>query len=447
MKFVYIVSLGCVKNLVDTELASGSLVVNGFGISNSSENADVYFINTCSFIQSARNETIEYIQDAIKWKKNKKNAKIIIAGCFINWDKNLSFKEKFPKVDAWIHSDDIKNLADVISSLFENKTTKFISPGCGIQNPQFLYNEKTPRIQLTLPHIAYLKIADGCDNQCTYCTIPSIRGQLRCRTIQSVTIEARNLINNGVKELILIAQDLGAFNQNSAPENLAELLKKLDNLQGDFMIRLLYIHPRHLSNEVIGIIASSKHILHYMDLPLQHISDKILNAMNRKITKDQIEEKINYIKKQIPDIALRTTFITGFPGETNDDFNILKNFIQKFKFSRIGFFTYFKEPGTPAASMKNQVSHKIALERMLQLSDIQHEIARNQNKNLIGSNIQAIVDSFDHNGRAMARSYMDAPEVDNTIIINNIKNIIPGISYNIKITQAESDILYGTPVT
>jgi len=450
MKLVYIISLGCVKNLVDTEIASGSLVVNTIGLTSTPENADIYFVNTCSFIQSARDEAEEIIEEALAWKENKPAGKIIIAGCLVNWDKNLTFNKKYPEVDAWIHSDDIANLADVIKSLYLSKKETSTRKKIHLHQksePEYIYNEKTPRIQLTLPHIAYLKIADGCNNDCTYCTIPTIRGKLRCRTVNSILKEARNLIANGVKELILIAQDLAAFNIDSEDENLAALLIKLDALKGDFMLRLLYIHPCHLTKEIIDIIAKSNHIFHYLDLPLQHISNKILKAMNRRITQSEIIQKIKYIKSKIPDVAIRTTFITGFPGETEDDFQILKNFIEKTKFSRIGFFTYFREPNTPAALLQNQVPYETALKRKNILENIQKNISSEFNQKLIGQNISITIDGFLDDGSALARSFMDAPEVDNVIIIPNSQNLIPGNSYLVTINQADENTLSASPVS
>jgi len=445
MKLVYIVSLGCVKNLVDTEIASGSLIVNSIGLTQTPENADVYFINTCSFIQSARDEAQEVIEDAVTWKKSNPNGKIIIAGCLVNWDKKFIFKKKYQEVDSWIHSDDISKLAEIINSLdFPNKELPehIANKKQTDRKPVYIYNEKTPRIQLTLPHIAYLKIADGCDNNCTYCTIPSIRGNLRCRTLNSILKEARNLISNGVKELILIAQDLAAFNAGSEDENLAALLSRLDTIEGNFMLRLLYIHPCHLSEEIIDIIAESEHIFHYLDLPIQHISDKILKSMNRKITQSEIIGKIEYIRAKIPDIAIRTTFITGFPGETEKDFNILKDFIEKTKFSRAGFFTYFQEKGTPAAAMQEQIPYSTALKRKNILENIQKNISLDFNKKLIGQKITVTIDGFLENGNALARSYMDAPEVDNVIVIPNSQNLIPGDSYTVKIKQVDENTLF-----
>jgi len=444
MKYIYIVSLGCVKNLVDTEIASGTFISEGYGICPSEDDADVYFINTCSFIQSARTEAEEFIEEALEWKKNNPNGKIIIAGCLVNWDRNKNiYTEKFPEVDAWINSDKISNITTTLNSLFKNEQQTIKKETNTEFKPSYLYNEQTPRLQLTIPHIAYLKISDGCDNHCSYCTIPFIRGILRSRTLSSVTKETKNLINNGVKELILIAQDLGAFNSDNPNENLPALLKKLDSLKGDFSIRLLYIHPAHLTEETIDVIANSKHILHYMDLPLQHISDPILKNMNRKITYQETKNKLNMLREKIPDIAIRTTFILGFPGETEEDFQILKTFIKEQEFRRVGFFTYFPEQDTPAALMAQQVSNELAITRLEELQDIQKEISLNYNKSLIGKNLDVLIDFIDPEENAYGRTYMDAPEVDNIVFIKPNKKLIPGQTYKIAITAVSYDTLEG----
>ena len=443
MKNIYIVSLGCVKNLVDTEIASGTFISSGYGITPLEENADIYFINTCSFIQSARAEAEDFIQEALEWKKNKPSGKVVIAGCLVNWDINKQiYSDKYPEVDAWIHSDQITEIAKIFNSLYDNEKEEKVKTRPQ-SSPSYLYNEKTPRLQLTMPHIAYLKISDGCNNNCSYCTIPFIRGSLRSRTISSVVIEAQNLIKNGVKELILIAQDLADFNFNKKDENLSALLQKLDKIKGDFKIRLLYIHPAHLTEETVQIIADSKHILHYMDLPLQHISNPVLKAMNRKISYNETINKLKMIKSIIPDIAIRTTFIVGFPGETENDFKLLKEFLQKQKFTRVGFFTYFPEQDTPAIAMKNQIPHEIASKRLEELQEIQQEISLQHNQSLIGKTLKVIIDFIDPEKNAYGRTYMDAPEVDNIVFIKQDANLTSGEIYDIKIIDASYDSLEG----
>jgi len=436
-KFVFMVSLGCPKNLVDTEVASGSLAVNGIGFADNPEDADVYFINTCAFILPAREEAEAYIKDAVKWKNADPKRKIIVGGCLTNWDKHHIFVKKYPDVDAWITTDDVEFLAQYIDTLFKRDGSVPLTDATFA--PAYLYNEKTPRLQLTPPHFAYLKIADGCNNNCSYCAIPGIRGKLRSRSLDSVFKEAGNLIQNGVKELIVTAQDITAFNTDSKTENLPAVLRQLDELKGDFMIRLLYAHPAHLTSELIQLIALSKHILHYLDMPLQHISNTILHKMNRHVTACEIRKKLTELKENIPDIAIRTTFMVGFPGETDADFNELYDFVGEQRFARLGVFTYFPEPGTPAADMENQITAELAEERLNLLMTLQNEISMEANTQLIGTNMNVLIDRVDMDvGIAVGRTYMDAPDIDNEVIIHEIRDCAVGDQVKVNIIAADT---------
>ncbi|UDQ99161.1 30S ribosomal protein S12 methylthiotransferase RimO [Lentisphaerota bacterium WC36G] len=417
--YIYIVSLGCAKNFVDTEVMAASLMMDNIFITPYEDEANIFLINSCAFIQSARDETTEMIQNAIKWKNSTKSKRhIIVSGCINQWDTDGSFRDNFTDVDLWVGIDEVKNIGDIILKLVRKKSS---NKQIATSNPQFLYDESTPRLQLTSPHYAYLKISDGCVNNCTYCSIPLIRGKLRSRSIDSIVIEAQNLINNNVKELLLIGQDLTAFghDKNDNDENLAKLLLELDKLDGDFKIRILYNHPAHLTKEVLDIMAASKHILHYFDIPLQHINNDILNNMNRKVTKERIIELLNYARKIMPDVAIRTTFIVGFPGETVKQYAELKEFVAEQKFTRMGVFAYCEEPKTKAISFENKVDKKIALERQDELMHMQAEISFINNEACIGKRLKVIIDSIDdESNEAICRSYMDAPEVDNIIIVD-----------------------------
>jgi len=438
-KFVYIVSLGCAKNLVDTEVAAGSLAIDGIGFAEDPENADVYFINTCAFIPPARKEAESFINEAVKWKKNNSTRRIIVGGCLTNWDKEKVFVKKYPQIDAWITTDDVENLAEHIKSLYSKNKNDLNPLTDATFAPAYLYNEKTPRLQLTPPHFAYLKIADGCNNNCSYCAIPGIRGKLRSRTVMSVIKESQNLIKNGVKELIITAQDITAFNKDSKRENLSALLRELDALDGEFMIRLLYAHPAHLTDEIIDIFKKSKHILHYLDMPLQHISDKILQSMNRKVTSCEIRNKLAALKKSVPDMAIRTTFLVGYPGETDKDFSELYTFVKEQRFARLGVFTYFPEPGTPAAQMLDKVPAKVAEKRESDLMQLQSQISLENNQKLIGEKMDVIIDSYNHDSKtAIGRTYMDAPEIDNEVILRNVSDIQPGDIIKVKIASVNA---------
>lgn len=436
-KFVYIVSLGCAKNLVDTEVAAGDLAVSGIGFAEDPEEADVYFINTCAFIPPARKEAESFIKEGIKWKKAGKGRKIIVGGCLTNWDKQQKFVKKYSQVDAWITTDDAAYLAEHVQNLYVKDGATPINDATFA--PAYLYDDKTPRLQLTPPHYAYLKIADGCNNNCSYCAIPGIRGALRSRTLASVLEEAKNLIGNGVKELIITAQDITAFNKDSKTENLPALLRELDALDGDFMIRLLYAHPAHLTEAAIKVFAQSKHILHYLDMPLQHIADQILKKMNRKVTSCEIRKKLSNLKKAVPNMAIRTTFMVGFPGETEKDFQELYDFVKEQRFARLGVFTYYPEPGTPAADMPDQVPAKVAEKRQQKLMELQNQISLEANRQLIGQTLEVLIDRTDPEAEiAVGRTYMDAPEIDNEVIIHDITDVQAGDFVSTKITDADA---------
>jgi ribosomal protein S12 methylthiotransferase len=432
-RYVYIVSLGCAKNLVDTELAAGSLAVNGIGFADDPETADIYFINTCAFISPAREEAEQFIREAVKWKRAADGRKIIIGGCLTQWDEKCEFRRKYPSIDLWIPVDEAENLAEHIASLYVDNQKK--NRDIAVSTPKSLYNENTPRLQLTPAHFAYLKIADGCNNNCSYCAIPGIRGQLRNRPAVSIIKEAENLIKNGVKEIILAAQDTTVYSDPETSEDLADLIQKLDSLQGDFQIRLLYAHPAHLKDNMIKLFKTSKHLIPYIDLPLQHISDHILKSMNRNINACEIRRKITELRKANPEIAIRTTFLVGYPGETEDDFNELCNFIREIKFTRLGVFPYCTEDRTRAANLPNHVPTEIAQERCDHIMLIQSEISLEHNKSLIGKTLTVIVDDI-YDDCAMARTCMDAPEIDNIVEITDGQNLSPGENVKVTITAA-----------
>ena len=314
------------------------------------DEADLYVINTCAFIPAARDEAREAIEDGIAWKQEKPGRLLVVAGCLTEWDKDGSVRKEYPEVDLWTGVNQVAEIARLLdrqSTLPENA-----------EEPVYLYDDCTPRLQLTLPHLAYLKIADGCNNRCTYCSIPGIRGRLRTRPMESVVREARNLIEGGVRELLVIAQDITVYG-NDRPESgdtLARLLTALNALEGNFVIRLLYTHPAHYTEEFIDFMArGNTKVLPYLDIPLQHISDRILKQMNRHVTRKQTEELLTKLRERIPGLTLRTTFITGFPGETEEEYQELKSFAKKFKFERCGVFPYSPEPRTPAAAFPDQV--------------------------------------------------------------------------------------------
>jgi len=442
-KLVYIVSLGCPKNLVDTEVLTASLLKYGFGLSNDPENAEVFLVSTCAFIPPAREEAAENIAEAEAWKDMGEDRKIVVAGCLPQWDKNCEFRSKFPTVELWLGVDSPGKFGWELARLYAGLDDS-IKPG---QAPLYLYDHNTPRLQLTLPHYAYLKIADGCDNRCSYCSIPTIRGKLRSRRISSVVKEAENLLDNGVRELILIAQDTTAFGDDRDDNsNLPALLRELEKLPGKFWLRLLYTHPASFiaqQDELIGILRTAQHLLPYVDMPLQHISDPILQSMGRKAGKKGICELLAKLPREIPEIAIRTTFLVGYPGETDENFSELREFVQEQQFTRLGVFPYFPEPDTPATELPDQVSAEIAGQRADEIMALQEEISVWRNSQLAGQIIDVIIDGIEEGGTVLGRSWMDAPEIDNRVIITGAEEIPVGEIGLVKITEWDAFELTG----
>ncbi len=420
----YIVALGCPKNLVDSEIISGCMAVSNWNITFDPEEADVYIINTCAFLPEAREEAFNEIEIAREWRSAKAGRRIVVAGCIAGY-KSKEVASKLSDIDLIIGVDDIEILAKKLAN----------EPTPSVEKFTYLATENTPRMQFTVPHIAYLKIADGCNNCCSYCAIPKLRGSLRSRTLDSCVKEAAMLIANGVKELVIIAQDITVFghDRKDSGENLAKLLQAIEKIPGDFGIRLLYTHPAHYTDELIDTIANSKKIIPYLDMPLQHISDRILSDMNRHIDTKGIKTLLEKLRNKIPNLSIRTTFITGLPGETEEEFNELLEFTKKFKFERLGVFSYAPEPGTKAAKMANQVPLEIANNRAKIIMDKQVARMKRRNKNLIGSVEKVIIDSINEDGIAFARNQWDAPDIDNVILIPEPGSSKPGLYKTVEI--------------
>ena len=419
-KYIYFVSLGCSKNFVDTEVMAAALIKNGFGLTGDKNEASVCVINTCAFIPPARAEAEENIQELIKWKSKKKSSrKLVITGCLTQWDKDKVYSTKYPEVDLWLGLEEIPNLPLRITEIFKKDFS--CNQGCKTicdYRPAFLYDEKTPRLVLTQGNYAFIKIADGCDNKCSYCSIPSIRGGLRSRDTASVIGEAKNLVSSGIKEIIIIAQDITAFSREKkdSGNNLARLLKEIDRIEGDYWLRLHYLHPEGISDELIEVINNSKHIIPYLDIPLQHISDFLLTAMNRKVNKKHITEVIKKLRK-IEGMIIRTTFLVGFPGETEEHFKELEDFVRTQKFERVGVFPFYCESGTKASTLPNKIPTEIAQKRAEIIQKIHTENSLKYNSNLVGKTFNVILDSVTK-GCAVGRTYMDSPDIDNCVVIS-----------------------------
>lgn len=439
-RFFFIEALGCPKNLVEAEVVAGAMITSGYGISFAPDKADFYIICTCGFLPSARSEAADSIANAVAWKTEKPRRKIVVAGCLLNHAEIGRFKEHFPEVDIWVPVNDTARIPELLKG-------EALSSDCG--GITFLADERNVRMQFTLPHVAYLKISDGCNNHCAYCAIPHLRGALRSRNISGIVTEAKQLIANGVKELVVIAQDLTAFGQDHPEqgETAAGLLKALDALEGEFYLRLLYTHPAHYTDEFIDVVANSSHILPYLDMPLQHISDRILKAMNRHIDRAGIEELLSKLRARIPNLTLRTTFISGLPGETEEEFEELYQFAKKWKFDRFGVFSYAPEPGTPAAEMPDQIPAGIADARAKKLLDAQISRMKRMQKKLLGTTVRAIFDYIDEeSGWGIARSAADAPDIDNVIYFEPDEVSVPGDIIDLHITGTAGCDLTGETI-
>jgi ribosomal protein S12 methylthiotransferase len=405
---VYFVSLGCPKNLTDTEVLMGKFVANGYQITTNPKEADTIVVNTCAFLKTARDEAVKTIKELAKWKKQGRCRQLLIAGCLPKY-LHLSF--------------DIGHLS--LSKLID-----------GSLDSLGLSNYCVPRVKATPPWTAYVKISEGCDNNCAYCLIPSIRGRLRHRTTADIIKEVELLARRGVKEIIFIAQD------TTAHPHLAAILKKTARVKGIHWIRLMYAHPAHLTDEIIKVIASERKIVKYLDLPIQHASDKILKSMNRRYTRRFLENLISKIRRKIPKIALRTSVIAGFPGEGEAEFGELLDFVGRVKFDRLGCFTFQPEKGTPAGRMKGQVPEKIKVKRAKMIMRAQARISRELNKNMIGQIVETIVEGAVRGGFA-GRGSMDAPEIDGKVFIQPAKSITPGKIVRARITGAGTYDLFG----
>jgi ribosomal protein S12 methylthiotransferase len=427
---VSLISLGCAKNLVDSEIMIGHLHQAGMVVIPEAEKADVVIVNTCSFIDSSKEESIGHILEVHQnrgLKKRRKEQKLIVAGCMSQrFSKDLS-GELAHEVDAFIGLDQITKVAPIIEGLYAKE--RGASPGPeNFVTPRSTYipDYNTPRFRLTPKHFAYVKIAEGCNHPCTFCIIPQIRGRHRSRTVESVVAEARQLVKEGVKELNLISQDTTFFGMDTWEQRpnprtpvdssrgtaLTTLLRQLNAIEGDFWIRLLYTHPAHWSDELIKTIAECPKVARYIDIPLQHISDAMLERMQRETSGDYIRDLIRRIRAGIPGIAVRTTFIVGFPGETEADVDELCAFIRETKFERLGVFRYSQEEGTRGAKMENQIPAKVKEARWHRLMALQQEIAREVSKGYTGRTLRVLVEE-----PGVARGEADAPDIDGRVYV------------------------------
>lgn len=430
------VSLGCSKNLIDTEMAIGLFKKNNFEIVNDVEKAEIIIVNTCGFIESAKEEAINTILEMAEYKEIGKCKYLIAMGCLVQrYSEEL--RKAIPEVDLFLTIDDYNDFWNKICELIDKKNIEKKS-NCD----QLEYMD---RVISTGTETAYLKIAEGCSNRCTYCAIPYIRGPYVSRPFEDILEEAKKLSEKGIKELIVIAQDTTRYGEDLyGKQRLSELLQELCKIDGFKWIRFLYAYPESITDELIETVKQNDKICSYFDIPIQHISDTVLKRMNRRTTGKQIEDLIKKIKSKIPDAILRTSLIVGFPGETEEDFNKLYEFVKKGYFGKLGVFMYSKEDGTPAARLKEQVHHNTKKKRYNQIMSIAKDISRKNLESCIGNEYDILIENITFDNKFyIGRTYMDIPETDGTVIIKNTKENCLGKFVKCKITGVKNYDLIG----
>ena len=420
-----LISLGCAKALVDSELLLGGLKNAQFDITQEPEEADTIVVNTCGFLDIAREESIETILQAAELKKSGNLKQLVVMGCLSERFPEELAKE-IPEVDRFFGS---KNIHQVTSFLTGKDYAK--------DDPLFYRSLMTPG------HYAYLKIAEGCDNGCSFCSIPLMRGLQKSRPIDSIMWEAEKLVDQGIKEMLVIAQDSTSYGWDLTPKvYLSDLIKELDTLDIEW-IRLHYAHPAHLSQRIIDAMANSKKVCRYLDMPIQHGSDKILKSMRRGLGKDGIRDRVLRLREAIPDIRIRTTVIVGYPGETDDEFKQLYDFIEEMEFDRLGIFTYSEEEGTLAEALKDDVPTDVKHERKVEIMDLQANISSEKNNAMVGATLTVLVDKSGDTV-SVGRTEFDSPEIDNIVHIKGV--VKKGEFVDVKIDSSNEFELIGTPV-
>lgn len=413
------VSLGCAKNLTDTETMLGILDEAGYAITADPGDADIIVVNTCGFIDSAKEESINTLLEMAQYKD--RNCKILVAAGCLAQRYSEDIAEQLPEVDIIVGTSDYDSIAKTIDE-YINKCEKQIVVGSPDRNPK----ENLPRIRSTPKYTAYLKIADGCDNHCTYCIIPRLRGKFRSRDEQSILNEARRMASEGVKEIILVAQDTAYYGKDTG-KTLASLIKKLSAIDGIEWIRLQYCYPENITDELVEEIASNPKVVKYLDMPLQHVSDNVLKKMGRRSRNSDIKELIKSLRDKIDGLVIRTSLIVGFPGETDEDFEELSDFLREYRLNRVGVFTYSPEEGTPACNYDGQIDSEVALKRRERLMQIQQEVSSSLNRESVGESVCVIVEGYDEDEFCyVGRTSADTPDVDGMAYIYSESELCAG---------------------
>lgn len=436
---VNLISLGCSKNLIDTEVMMGLLIENGYQISQREEEAEIIIVNTCSFVKEAKEESIDTILELAELKKKGNCRLLVVTGCLPQRYQDV-LVEELPEVDLFIGTGEFQKVVEILDRVKEstNSSKSYI----GV--PQFIYTDKTPRVNTFADYSAYVKIAEGCSNFCSYCVIGKIRGQFRSRPPDHIISEVKNLVRMGVKEINLIGQDTTLYGRDLNPvTDLEELLRRLTKVDKLEWIRTLYTHPAHFTEGLVKAIKEEEKVCNYVDLPIQHINDKILEAMNRKTKGRFIRKLIERLRKEVPNICIRTSLIVGFPGETDEQFEELLKFIKDVEFDRLGAFEYSREEGTPASAFPDQISKRIKTKRYRRLMETQKEIALRNNKRLIGTTTKVLIEGLNEDtGLLKGRIPSQAPEIDGVTYLAK-GQADPGEIFDVVITDVHEYDLMG----
>ena len=446
MKKVGFVSLGCPKNLVDSEVMMGQLKQAGYEITNNSDEADTVVVNTCGFIESAKAESIEAILEATSAKANGKAQRIVVAGCLVERYRDDLIKE-LPEVDAFIGTNELGRILEAADEKVNFRELPLLE--IGNKSATYLYDFDTPRYRATDSYTAFIKIAEGCDRPCAFCSIPTMRGSFRSRRFGSILKEAEDLAKQGVKEIVLIAQDSSRFGEDlGETDALAKLIRALGEIKDLEWIRVMYAYPTHISDAFLEAIRDTPKAVKYLDMPLQHGSRNVLKLMKRGGTRESLEKLIKRVREKVPGITIRTTFITGFPGETEADFEELMAFVKNCEFDNVGVFTYSDEEGTPAYLLPNKVDAKIAKRRRASLMKEQAKISKRKNKAKVGKTFKVLFEGLSQESDLLFQGRLEgqAQEIDGYILINDMpENFDPKIGeiYNVKISEAHNYDLIG----
>ncbi|MDP2306386.1 MAG: 30S ribosomal protein S12 methylthiotransferase RimO [Pseudomonadota bacterium] len=448
MERVHLISLGCPKNRVDSEVMVGKLQSGPFELVDDPALADVIVVNTCSFIQPATEESIDTVLEMAGHKRAGTCKKLVVTGCMVQ-RFGRSLEDELPEVDHFLGTGEYHRIDEVLLAREGQVPRSFID------TPLYIHDELSPRINSWLPHSAYLKISEGCDHRCAFCIIPTLRGKMRSRTVASLVSEARRLAEQGVVEINLVSQDSTAYGRDlNNGADLGALLRALAKVDGIRWIRLHYAYPIGLPESLLRAIAEEEKVVPYLDMPLQHASGPMLKSMRRGVTREGQERILERVRRFVPDIAIRTTFIVGFPGETDTDFAVLRDFVGSQGFERVGVFTYFQEDGTPAALLPGQVEEKVKLARQKELMKLQSDISRRKHKALVGKELTVLVDGPSKESELVlvGRLATQAPDVDGLVYLSEVgPEVRAGQLRKVRITRAAphdlvGDVLEGPPL-